>query len=95
MRLNIQLLALCLAALGVNSQQVKDGCPKDEYACLDVINSSQCLGQLVEQNSNKVNADSLAKCVVYDGTVTSLPGGTKVSNKIRMNARDSGVQNGC
>ncbi|KAF2649880.1 hypothetical protein K491DRAFT_683468 [Lophiostoma macrostomum CBS 122681] len=97
MRLIIQLLAVCLAINSAWSQdvndgcptclsEVKDGCPKDEYACLDVINSSQCLGQLIEDTS-KVSADSLVKCVVYNGTASSLPGGTKVRNNIRATAK--------
>jgi hypothetical protein len=51
MRLIINLLALCLALAGVRGQ-VKDGCPKDNIACLDIINSSQCIEQLIIEHDS-------------------------------------------
>ena len=61
--------------------EIQDGCPKDEYACLDVINSSQCIEQIVIEKLSPVTKESLVKCVEYDGTVTKLPGAIKVSSR--------------
>ncbi|KAF2194022.1 hypothetical protein K469DRAFT_548037 [Zopfia rhizophila CBS 207.26] len=79
MRFGINLLALCFALVGVNTQAVQDKCPKTEYACLDVINSSQCIEQLVIEHLAPVTKDAMVKCVEYEGSATNLPGATKVS----------------
>ncbi|KAF2729402.1 hypothetical protein EJ04DRAFT_589061 [Polyplosphaeria fusca] len=57
---------------------MQDGCPKDDYACLDVINSSQCIAQLVLDHPANVTKEAMVKCVEYEGTATNLPGATKV-----------------
>lgn len=73
------ILPLLFATPTVIAQnQTRDGCPKDEYACLDVINSSQCLEQLVIEKLAPATPEALANCVEYEGTVTRIPGGTKV-----------------
>jgi hypothetical protein len=79
MRFHINLLSLCFALVGVNTQTVQDGCPKNEYACLDVINSSQCIEELVIEHDSPLTKDAMVKCVEYNGTATNLPGATKVS----------------
>jgi hypothetical protein len=59
--------------------QVKDGCPKNEIACLDIINSSQCIEQLIFDHPSNITKDGLIQCVVTPGVSSSdLPGGTKV-----------------
>jgi hypothetical protein len=78
MRLIINLLAFCLALAGV-SGQVKDGCPKDNIACLDIINSSQCIEQPVIEHDSPLNATALANWVDTPGVSSSpLPGAVKV-----------------
>ncbi|KAG9237671.1 hypothetical protein BJ875DRAFT_481086 [Amylocarpus encephaloides] len=72
MRFEIKLLALCFALAGVSAEV--DKCPKDEYACLDVINSSLC----ISQNAASGTAAALAECVTYTGAASSLPGATKL-----------------
>lgn len=80
MRFGIDLLALCFALTGVNAQ-VKDGCPKNEIACLDIINSSQCIEQLIFDHATNITKDGLIQCVVTPGISSSdLPGATKVSD---------------
>ncbi|KAF2475958.1 uncharacterized protein BDR25DRAFT_350245 [Lindgomyces ingoldianus] len=77
MRFGIDLLLLCFAFVSVNTEAVQDKCPKTEYACLDVINSSQCIEQLVIERLAPVTKEAMVKCVEYEGTVTNLPGATK------------------
>lgn len=76
MYLKINFLSLFVAFLGVRA--LEDGCPKGEVACLDVMNSSQCIEQLILENSAPVTNDALVKCVVNEGSASELPGETKV-----------------
>lgn len=78
MRFEANLSALCIALLGAQALVIEDGCPKDEYACIDVINSSQCIEQLAVEHLRPLTKASLAACVEYEGVVSDLPGGTKV-----------------
>jgi hypothetical protein len=64
------------------SESVEDKCPKDEYACHDVMNSSQCIEQLIIEKLAPATKENLIKCVEYEGTVTDLPGATKVGSVI-------------
>jgi hypothetical protein len=68
-----------LAESSATANPAKDSCPKDEYACLDVINSSQCIEQLIIEKQAPVTKDALVKCVETEGTASSLPGAVKVS----------------
>jgi len=80
MRFEINLLVLFVSLTGVHAQ-VKDGCPKNEIACLDIINSSQCIEQLVFGPSANITQDAMIQCVVTPGVSSSnLPGATKVSS---------------
>lgn len=82
MRLKSIIISISFTAITVNTQnQTRDGCPKDEYACLDVINSSQCLEQLVIEKLAPATKEALSKCVEYKGTVTKIPGAAKVRSK--------------
>ena len=82
MILGTVILPLLFATPTVIAQdQTHDGCPKDEYACLDVINSSQCIEQLVIEKLAPATPEALAKCVEYEGTVSRIPGGSKVSRR--------------
>jgi len=82
MRFGIELLALYLWLVGVNAQDRQDECPKNDYACLDVINSSQCIEQLVLEHLAPLTKDAMVKCVEYEGVASSLPGATKVSLEV-------------
>jgi hypothetical protein len=82
MRFRINLLALCFALVGVNAQKDQDKCPKNEYACLDVINSSQCIEQLVLEQLAPLTKAAMIKCVENEGPASNLPGATKVSLRI-------------
>ncbi len=79
MHFGINLLCLCLALLGVDAQVTQDKCPKTEYACLDVINSSQCIEQIILEHTAPVTKDALVKCVDTEGSASNLPGATKVN----------------
>jgi len=74
---------VCLTASLVKAQAL-DGCPKNEHACLDVINSSYCLQSNV---AAAAAAEVLAQCVSYDGAASSLPGSVKVSLTVRYSLR--------
>lgn len=80
MQLSFNLLILSFTLMSVSTQSVQDGCPKNEYACLDVINSSQCIEQLVIEKLAPATKEALVKCVEYEGTITRLPGASKVSS---------------
>jgi len=84
MRSGINLFTLYIILIGTkaaNAQSVQDGCPKGDYACLDVINSSQCIEQLILEHLRPVTKDALVSCVEFEGMSSNLPGATKVSNK--------------
>jgi hypothetical protein len=77
MRLDSRLLsALCLALPSVAA----DGnpCPDTELACHDIMNSSQCIEQLVLERNETVTKEALIKCVEHEGTASTLPGAVKV-----------------
>lgn len=79
MRILIILQRLCLLFAMANAQEHEvDKCPKDEIACHDVMNGSQCLAQIVMDNNPPISADALVKCVQHEGTASNLPGATKV-----------------
>jgi hypothetical protein len=87
MYISAQKLTLYCLVTSATAQAVQDLCPKAEYACLDVINSSQCIEQLVLEKQAPVTREALIKCVEYEGTVTTLPGATKVSFGSRRRLR--------
>ncbi|KAK3324511.1 hypothetical protein B0T19DRAFT_231586 [Cercophora scortea] len=69
---------LCLALMGVNAQGVQYPCPLSDLACHDVIDSSQCIEQLVLEHNAPITKAALVKCVEYDGAASKLPGATKL-----------------
>ena len=85
MRLLTNIFTLFLALLSVRAAE--DGCPKGEYACLDVINASQCIEQLVIEKQRPATKENLVKCVEHEGTATTLPGAVKVSLIDRFGGR--------
>ena len=62
----------------------KDLCPKDEYACLDIINSSQCLAQLVIQKTAPLSRENMIKCIDYEGVASALSPAEKVCEDSRL-----------
>lgn len=82
MRFEPHFLALYFAFLGINAQNgtVVDKCPKNDYACTDVINSSLCLSQGAAANAS---ASMMAACVQYDVGASNLPGGVNVGQNTR------------
>ncbi|KAK0649730.1 hypothetical protein B0T16DRAFT_389725 [Cercophora newfieldiana] len=73
------LWRLCLLFAVANAQgNAVDGCPKNEVACHDVMNGSQCLAQIVNDNNPPISAQALAKCVQHEGTASNLTGSTKL-----------------
>jgi len=76
MRFNLDLLVFCVALLGVNAQEV-DGCPKLNIACLDIINSSQCIEGLILGKTPPTKAD-MEKCLDYEGASSKLPPAQRV-----------------
>jgi hypothetical protein len=90
MHFRIGVLTLSFAILGsVNAFPTaveEDLCPKTEYACFDVINSSLCLSQQATPGSGGTN-ETLAKCVEFDGAASNLSGGGKVSYRNRCTSR--------
>ncbi|KXX82739.1 hypothetical protein MMYC01_200872 [Madurella mycetomatis] len=72
------LSGLGLASVSVSAQEVQDGCPKDELACHDIMNSSQCIEQLVLEGLSPLTEEAMLKCVEHEGTASNLPGAAKV-----------------
>jgi len=70
-------LVIALVTL-VNGQTLVDNCPKDEIACLDIINGSQCLAQTVIDGRPQLTKANLIKCIEHEGTASNLPGAEKV-----------------
>lgn len=81
MRFIFNLLALSLTLVGLKAQTMVDGCPKEDIACLDVINSSQCLEQLIIEHDATVTKDAMIKCVDTEGASSNMTGSAKVSFK--------------
>lgn len=75
----VALFLLIIAGTITAQNQTRDGCPKDEYACIDVMNASQCIEQLVIEKLSPATKEALAKCVEYEGTVTEISGASKVT----------------
>lgn len=55
-----------------------NGCPSTDLACHDIMNSSQCIEQLVLESSGPVTKEAMVKCVEHEGTASNLPGAVKV-----------------
>lgn len=70
-------LIMALVAL-VDGQTLVDRCPKDEIACLDVVNGSQCLAQSIIDGRPPLTKANILKCVEHEGTASNLPGAEKV-----------------
>jgi hypothetical protein len=93
----IALLALC-ATFTFAAEPVQDGCPKNEIACLDVINSSQCIEQLVVENQAPVTKEAMVKCIETEGSASTLPGAARVcsnplNHRIGMRAGERTLAN--
>ncbi|PVH69463.1 hypothetical protein DL98DRAFT_598634 [Cadophora sp. DSE1049] len=80
MKFLASILFLALASLPTilaQGQQFKDGCPKGSLECMDVINSSQCIEQLIIEKRGTLSKEALEKCVVYEGASSSETGSVK------------------
>jgi len=81
MRAGFELLALVLAVAGVAAEEPHSKCDTKDFACHDVMNSSQCLAQLIYDKNAKTTREALIKCVDTEGSASSLPGATRVSRE--------------
>ena len=78
MRINFRFLAVLLLNIRYAIAQV-DGCPTNDLACHDIMNSSQCIAQLISDGSKTaITKEAMVRCVEYEGTASSLPGAVKV-----------------
>jgi hypothetical protein len=84
MYFRVGVLTISFGLLGVVNSiptaVAEDLCPKNEYACFDVINSSLCLSQQATPGSGGTN-ETMAKCVEFDGAASNLSGAEKVSQR--------------
>jgi len=93
----IAIIALCASFAVANPlnapnnqlNAIKDSCPKDEIACLDVMNCSQCIEQLIIEKQAPATKEALIKCIETEGSASTLPGATRVSSsrKTRLTLR--------
>jgi len=80
MRLGLKLFACwCLALSGASAQGSSSQCDTKDYACHDVMNSSQCLAQLIYDKNAKVTKEALIKCLDTEGSASPLSAATRVS----------------
>ncbi|PMD30267.1 hypothetical protein L207DRAFT_538148 [Hyaloscypha variabilis F] len=80
---------LLFFVLSSANAQIKDGCPKDQVACLDIINSSQCIEQVIIEHQQNVTRENLINCIDIPGVSSSnLPGATKFQDMIDDNGRE-------
>ena len=78
MRVKFNILAVLLLNIRYAIAQV-NGCPTSDLACHDIMNSSQCIAQLITDGSKTaITKEAMVKCVEYEGTASSLPGAVKV-----------------
>jgi hypothetical protein len=91
MRFDLRLLsALCLALPSVGAD--RNPCPDTDLACHDIMNSSQCIEQLVLERNEAVTKDALVKCVEHEGTASTLPGAVKVGSNDKSHLLGSQLQ---
>ncbi|KAK4221359.1 hypothetical protein QBC38DRAFT_377270 [Podospora fimiseda] len=87
MRPTLQAFLTLLTLAGAttqNSQQ--DGCPGTELACHDIMNSSQCIANVVDNRVGNPR-EALIECVVHEGTASNLPGASKVCRQVKEEIR--------
>ncbi|KAH6680631.1 hypothetical protein B0J14DRAFT_557974 [Halenospora varia] len=98
MRLTNTLIPLLLSFTTVPAfaQTVVDTCPKGDYACLDVINSSQCIEQIIIEKLHNVTKEALVKCVEFEGMSANITGAAKVCAEAISGAggRKKGIRGG-
>ncbi|KAK4182999.1 hypothetical protein QBC35DRAFT_394805, partial [Podospora australis] len=71
----MRLLTSLLVGATVVVAQTDNKCPTTDLACHDLLNSSQCISQVVDtKNPTK---EALIQCVVHEGTASNLSGGAK------------------
>ena len=82
LRLDI-LAALCLALTGANAQAAnpQSKCDTRDYACHDVINSSQCIAGIAMDKKNPPTREAMAKCLDTEGSSSPLSGAARVSRE--------------
>lgn len=78
MHRHFKSFALALFLIISNAQTIQDGCPKEDIACLDVINSSQCLEELIIEHDAPITKDAMIKCVDTEGASSNMTGSAKV-----------------
>ena len=81
MRPNLHLLAVLSLTVRYAGAQIND-CQTTDLACHDIMNSSQCIEQVILEKSAPVTKAALVKCVEHEGTASSLPGAVKVGGKL-------------
>lgn len=69
-------------SMGIGALTQGNQCPDTELACHDIMNSSQCIGQLVLEGSKSPTREAMIKCVEHEGTASNLPGAVKVGQRI-------------
>lgn len=65
-----------LVGLGA-AQEPVEKCSAKDLACHDLMNSSQCIAQVVDNKSRSMK-EALVKCVMHEGTASPLSGEAKV-----------------
>ncbi len=77
MRLRFDPLAIFCLSLQLVAAQIND-CQTTDLACHDIMNSSQCIEQVILEKTDPVTKEALVKCVEHEGTASNLPGAVKV-----------------
>jgi hypothetical protein len=82
MRLCFDLLSLFALSIHHAAAQIND-CQTTDLACHDIMNSSQCIEQVILEKTDPVTKEALVKCVEHEGTASNLPGAVKVRDNPR------------
>ncbi|KAK4163746.1 hypothetical protein QBC43DRAFT_354195 [Cladorrhinum sp. PSN259] len=76
MRLTTVTLSVCFALVASAQDAKQDPCPTTELACHDIMNSSQCIANVVDNKAANPK-EALIQCVEHEGTASTLPGAAK------------------
>lgn len=78
--MHIGLRSLGTLCLAIRAQSEANPCPGTDLACHDIMDSSQCIAQLVLQSNQPPTNEAMIKCVEHEGAASSLPGAAKASS---------------
>ncbi len=77
-----------LTAITAQETEAEERCPQTDLACHDIMNSSQCIANVVIEARTPPTKEAFIKCVEHEGTASNLPGAQKVSLGIKTHTNE-------